>query len=282
MSLHFLVVDVFTDTALQGNQLAVFPRADDIAEEMLLPLACEIHFSETVFVMPPVAGGDARLRIFTPGTKLAFAGHPVLGAAVATGRAPGRDVVRLETGAGIVPVELRNLDAGATSGGMAQPVPRSEDFTPTDELFAALGVNGSELPVRVYDNGVRHAFVVLGNPDAVRGVAPDMGRLARVADSTGVSCRGDAGHHWTTRMFMPAAGIPEDPASGSAAGPLAVHLALHGRIGWGEEITISQGASIGRPSTLLARAEGSAAGPTRVEVGGSAVVVAEGEFRLPS
>ena len=81
-------------------------------------------------------------------------------------------------------------------------------------------------------------------------------------------------------MFAPADGVPEDPATGSAAGPLACHLARHGRIGWGEEIEISQGAEIGRPSTLYARAHGSAEAIERVEVGGSAVVVARGEFRL--
>jgi len=81
-------------------------------------------------------------------------------------------------------------------------------------------------------------------------------------------------------MFAPADGVPEDPATGSAAGPLAVHLARHGRIGWGEEIEIEQGAEVGRPSRLVARAEGSDDGATRVEVGGSAVLVARGEFRL--
>jgi trans-2,3-dihydro-3-hydroxyanthranilate isomerase len=282
MSMRFLIVDVFTDTALQGNQLAVFPHADSIAEAMLLPLAREMHFSETVFVLEPVAGGDARARIFTPGVELAFAGHPVLGTAVVTGRALGLDVVRLETGAGIVPVELRDRETVATSGRMEQPLPRIEDFTSTDALLSALGVDASDLPVRVYDNGVRHAFVALRSLEDLRRVEPDMGRLARVAGNTGINCFAGAGRHWTTRMFMPAAGIPEDPASGSAAGPLAVHLALHGRIGWGEEITISQGAAIGRPSTLLARAQGTSAGATRVEVGGSAVVVAEGEFRLSS
>jgi trans-2,3-dihydro-3-hydroxyanthranilate isomerase len=82
-------------------------------------------------------------------------------------------------------------------------------------------------------------------------------------------------------MFAPGFGVPEDPATGSAAGPLAVHLARHGRTAWGEEIEISQGVEIGRPSTLHARADGSDAGVERVEVGGSAVIVARGEFRLP-
>ena len=83
-------------------------------------------------------------------------------------------------------------------------------------------------------------------------------------------------------MMFGLGGIPEDPATGSAAGPLAVHLARHGRIAWGDEIEISQGAEIGRPSTLYARADGSGDEIERVEVGGSAVTVAHGEFRLPN
>jgi trans-2,3-dihydro-3-hydroxyanthranilate isomerase len=82
-------------------------------------------------------------------------------------------------------------------------------------------------------------------------------------------------------MFAPGGGVAEDPATGSAAGPLAVHLARHGRIGFGDEIEITQGVEIGRPSTLFARADGTAEALERVEVGGSAVIVARGEFRLP-
>ncbi len=97
----------------------------------------------------------------------------------------------------------------------------------------------------------------------------------------GVSTFAGSATNWKTRMFAPAGGVPEDPATGSAAGPLAVHLARHGRIAFGDEIEISQGAEIGRPSTLFARVEGSAEQVENVEVGGSAVTVARGEFRLP-
>jgi trans-2,3-dihydro-3-hydroxyanthranilate isomerase len=101
-----------------------------------------------------------------------------------------------------------------------------------------------------------------------------------VSGLLGVSCFAGTGSRWKVRMFAPGAGVVEDPATGSAAGPLAVHLARHGRIGFGDEIEISQGIEIGRPSTLYARADGSADELERVEVGGSAVIVARGEFRL--
>jgi trans-2,3-dihydro-3-hydroxyanthranilate isomerase len=104
--------------------------------------------------------------------------------------------------------------------------------------------------------------------------------VARVNDR-GTVCFAPAGGDWKMRMFVPGAGVPEDPATGSAAGPLAVHLARHGRIAFGEEIEISQGVEIGRPSRLFARAEGDGGWVERVEVGGSAVVVARGEFTIP-
>ena len=123
-------------------------------------------------------------------------------------------------------------------------------------------------------------FVELESADAVAAVTPDMAALARLTDS-GTSCFAPTDNGWKTRMFAPADGIAEDPATGSAAGPLAVHLARHGRIAFGEEITISQGVELGRPSTLYARADGSAERIERVLVGGSAKIVARGEFTLP-
>ena len=165
---------------------------------------------------------------------------------------------------------------------MTQPVPTVEPYADAAELLAALGVAASELPVEVYDNGLKHVYVALRDEQEVACLAPDLARLATLESVLGVNCFAGSGLRWKTRMFAPADGIPEDPATGSAAGPLAVHLARHGRIAFGDEIEISQGAEIGRPSTLYARAEGSAEKVERVEVGGSAVVVARGEFRLPA
>ena len=103
--------------------------------------------------------------------------------------------------------------------------------------------------------------------------------MARLTHA-GVNCFAGSGKRWKTRMFAPADGVPEDPATGSAAGPLAIHLARHGRIAFGDEIEISQGEELGRPSKLYARVEGTAERIERVEVGGSAVIVARGEFKL--
>ena len=146
-------------------------------------------------------------------------------------------------------------------------------------MLEALGVDRSELPVEAYRNGPDHVYVALENEDAVAAVRPDMDALSELGD-VGANCFAGSGSRWKTRMFAPGLGVPEDAATGSAAGPLAVHLARHGRISFGEEIEIHQGAEIARPSFIHASAHGSADHVERVVVGGSAVVVAEGEYRL--
>jgi trans-2,3-dihydro-3-hydroxyanthranilate isomerase len=276
-----VVADVFTETPLQGNQLAVFTDARDISEELLQPLAREMNYSETVFVLPAEGDGHARIRIFTPTTEIPFAGHPTLGTAFVLAGPLQVDEIRLETGAGVVPVRLERDGQRIVFGRMEQPLPSVEPYEAADDLLAALGVERSELPVEVYDNGLRHVYVTLGSEDDVAALRPDVSRLAELPAVLGINCIAGSGKRWKTRMFAPAGGVPEDPATGSAAGPLAVHVARHGRIAFGDEIEISQGVEIGRPSTLFARVEGSLDQLDRVEVGGSAVVVARGEFRLP-
>jgi trans-2,3-dihydro-3-hydroxyanthranilate isomerase len=276
---RFVVADVFTDMPLQGNQLAVFTDAREISEDLLQPLAKEIGFSETVFVYPSEGDGHARVRIFTPASELPFAGHPTLGTAFVLAGPLQLVEIRLETGVGVIPVRLEREGARISFGWMTQPVPTVKPLKEAEQLLAALGVEASRLPVELYDNGVKYAYVALESEDEVAAVEPDMAALKRL-DFLGANCFAGAGRRWKTRMFAPGDGVPEDPATGSAAGPLACHLARHGLISFGDEIEISQGAEIGRPSKLYARAEGTLERIERVEVGGSAVVVARGEFRL--
>lgn len=276
---RYSVCDVFTDTALAGNPLAVFRDARGISEERLQPIAREINLSETVFVYPAAFGGDARIRIFTPGRELPFAGHPILGTAIVLA-GPDRDTVRLETGRGVVPVRLERRSGRPPFGWMTQPLPSVLAFAAGEALLAAVGAPRSMLPIEAYDNGVRHVFVALDGPDAVARLAPDMGRLAREFADYGVNCFGGGGARWKTRMFAPGHGVVEDPATGSAAGSLAVHLYRHGLVPSGEEIVLSQGAEVGRSSALHARVTADGERVERVEVGGSAVVVGRGELLL--
>jgi trans-2,3-dihydro-3-hydroxyanthranilate isomerase len=276
-ALRYVVVDVFTDTALQGNQLAVFTDAREIDSALMQALAKETNFSETTFVLPPEQGGTAKVRIFNPAEEMRFAGHPVLGTAWVLAVPLQRGVVELETGMGIVPVEIERDESGAlVFGRMEQPVPTIRGVDETEALFAALGVHGSVLPVELYDNGATHILVTLESPEAVAALAPDLPAIARFG-VTGVNCIAGAGGRWKNRMFWPRG---EDPATGSAAGPIACHAARHGLAEWGEWIEISQGSEIGRPSTLFARTDGAGGEIVRVLCGGRAVVVARGEFRL--
>jgi len=277
---RYVICDVFTDRPLTGNPLAVFTDARAIPDRALQALAREINYSETVFVYPPAAGGHARIRIFTPSRELPFAGHPVLGTAFVLAGPLQTSLITLETGMGPVPITLERDGARLTFGRMTQPIPSVEKFDAEDELLAALGVKRSALPVELYVNGPRHVFVTLDTEADVAALRPDMGALARVPGTPTTNCCAGSGRRWKTRAFAPAHGVNEDPATGSAAGPLACHAARHGRIAFGEEIEIVQGVEIGRPSRLHARAEGDREKITRVEVGGAAVVVGRGEFRL--
>ena len=279
-SYRYVIADVFTDTPLAGNQLAVFTDARELPERLMQPLALEFGFSETVFVLPPEDGGHARIRIFMPGKEVPFAGHPTLGTAFVLAAPMQLGVIVLETGNGPVPVELeRDASGRIVFGRMSQPIPTWEPLAEADALLAALGVDRAELPVELYDNGMRHAYIALPTKDAVAALEPDWAAFGRIGGLC-ANCFAGAGASWKTRMFWADDGVGEDAATGSAAGPLAVHLARHGWIPFGEEIEIEQGTEIGRPSQLHARVEGTADGIERVEVGGSAVVVARGEFRL--
>jgi trans-2,3-dihydro-3-hydroxyanthranilate isomerase len=272
---RFVVADVFTDVPFTGNQLAVFTDAREIPEERLQPLAREINFSETVFVYPAAGDGHARMRIFTPALELPFAGHPVLGTAFVLGGPLQLDELHLETGVGVVPVRLERDGPRIAFGWMQQPVVVPEEYEPADELLALLGLEKSGLPVELYRQGPGHVLIELDTPEEVAALRPNADALLDLS-SYGTVCFARDGESWKARVFVPAHGVLEDAATGSAAGPLALHLARHGRIGFGDEIVIRQGAEIGRPSTLYALARS----PEEVEVGGSAVVVARGEFRL--
>jgi len=281
-SFRYVIVDVFSKRPLAGNQLAVFTNAEPIPEHLLQPLAKEIGFSETVFCYPAEAEGHVRIRIFTPASELPFAGHPTLGTAFVLAAPMQLGSIGLETGSGLVTVELERGGSGRILfGRMSQPLPRVEPFARAAELLAALGLERSELPVELYDNGIAHVFVALDSEERVAALAPDSKALAAFG-SIGVNCFAGAGEKWKTRCFVSGLGISEDPATGSAAGPLALHLARHGAVSFGEEIEIRQGEEIGRPSFLYASAHGTSEAVLRIEVGGCAVVVARGEFALPS
>jgi trans-2,3-dihydro-3-hydroxyanthranilate isomerase len=271
---RYLVVDAFSRDPLAGNPVAVFFDAADLTAHLMQRIAREMNLSEVTFVLPPQRGGDAHIRIFTPVNELPFAGHPILGTAVALGQTLGKDSLRLETAAGVIPVELHD-DDGAAAVRMRQPVPVWEPYKRAAELLAALGVPAATAPVEVYRNGPRHVLVGLASVSALSALRPDHRALGEFPDMA-ANCFAGSGTRWRNRMFSPAYGVVEDAATGSAAGPLAIHLARHGLAGYGQELEILQGVEMGRPSLMRATAEGQGEHVREVTVGGHGAIAARG------
>ncbi|HET9933344.1 MAG TPA: PhzF family phenazine biosynthesis protein [Polyangiaceae bacterium] len=277
--LRYVLCDVFTNQALTGNPLAVFTDARTLSSDTMQAIAREMNLSETVFVLPPSVGGHAKIRIFTPRAELKFAGHPTLGSAFVLGGPLQAETVRLETGVGIIPVRLDRDGAKIAFGWMQQKVPSATPFTRAAELLEALGVERSLAPVVAYDNGAQHVYVVVSSFEAVASLRPRLDRIAEIAEQT-VNVCAISGARAKTRAFAPRHGIAEDPATGSAAGPLTVHLAEHGLAAFGEQLIIEQGTEIQRPSELYAIAHGERGNVTSVDVGGSAVIIGRGELNI--
>ncbi|MGW5054045.1 PhzF family phenazine biosynthesis protein [Actinokineospora sp. NPDC004072] len=188
----------------------------------------------------------------------------------------GEELV-METGMGKVPFRLYRVGGVVRGASMRQPLPVWEEYEGAEHLLRALGLEGSTVPVVAYRNGPRHVFVGVADEAALAAVRPDLRMLAEHEDMA-ANCFAPAGDVWRTRMFSPAYGVAEDAATGSAAGPLALHLARYGLAGYGDGITIRQGVEMGRPSTMYAKVTGSAEGIERIDVAGAAVVVARGTF----
>lgn len=290
---QYVIVDVFTTVALQGNPLAVFPDAVGIPAERMQLIAREMNLSETTFVLPARADGDRYVRIFTPINELPFAGHPVLGTAAVLGVSTAVDRLRLETAGGTIPIDFSHRRERTVTAAMRQPIPVREPYARQGDLLDALGLESSTLPVDAYRNGPRHVYVGVESEAALARLRPDLRALAGHPDMAAICFTrsgdfeeaGDAGgsegsegsgERWRMRMFSPAYGVSEDAGTGSAAGPLAVHLARYGLVPFGKRIEIVQGVEMGRPSQMFARAEGNSRRLDTVEVEGSAVITARG------
>lgn len=276
---RFYIADVFTDKPYAGNQLGVFPDAQGLSERAMQAIARELNFAETTFVLPP-----ARVRIFTPGSEMQFAGHPTVGTAAVLAHLrkmdlPGRIV--LEEGIGPVPVELSRRGAQIYAEfTIEKPVELPAERVDMAAAAAALSLpETAVLEAWFASGGVRFAFVRLADRAAVDRAELDRAAWNRHFKGAWASqlyfFAGDEEIY--ARMFAPALGILEDPATGSAAVGLAGVLAS--RLPGAEGIStfqISQGVAMGRPSRLEATAEKRAGRVVRVKVGGTTVITAEG------
>lgn len=276
-------LDVFTATPLTGNGLAVVHGADDIDDARMLGFARETRLSETTFVQsPPDGEADYVNRIWTMGGELPFAGHPSLGTAVAVALERGHDEATFvqQTPAGLQPCEVRISGRHAAASMLQEPAAFGEELEP-GEALAALGLDPRlavpELPEQVVSTGVKHVMAPISDPAALAGARPDREALAGLIERTGTVvvfvAHVDAGSgEVRARSFAAAEGIGEDPATGSAAGPLCAHTAA--RIGV-ERLRILSGVEMGRPSVMHAQLEGD-----RVRVSGDVVVLFDGTIHL--
>lgn len=279
--LPYEVVDVFTDRAFAGNPLAVVFDTDDLTTTQLQALANEFALSETAFPQAADApGADYRLRIFTPTVELPFAGHPSVGAAavlLARGQVgPGRVVQ--SCGAGLLVLDVGPGEVELTGG--APEVGPAVEVRP---LLAALGLSGDDVAGPAGQAGCGLPFTyLLVREDALGRLEPDLAALRRLDLATGVSVTSWSDGRARSRVLVPSVGVAEDPATGSAAVGLGVHLAASGLLADGSQAyVVEQGAEIGRPSTMRCSVEVRGGRARRVTVRGTVVPVARGEIRRP-
>ncbi len=271
-TLRYVIVDVFTTTPLEGNPLAVFTGGDGLDDATMQALARETNLSETTFLQRAVDGGTARLRIFTPSQEIPFAGHPIIGSAWVIARATPIHTIGFETGMGLIPVAIEREGGTLVGARMTQPDPL---IGPADvdviELGEALGTPLVGEPM-LAANGLTHLLCPVAD---VSTAQPNMSALERHAVHTIYLWSPPQGDTLRTRMFSPLDGIFEDPATGSAAGALGVHLLASGVVEPGR-IVMHQGVEMQRPSWI----EVDVAPGEPPRVGGSCTVVARGEFQL--
>ena len=301
--MRYLHYDVFTDTLFEGNQLAVFPDARGLPAELMQTIAKEMNFAESTFILPAESSDtDVRMRIFTPGAELPMAGHPTIGSTFALAHlgtiTAGRAKWVFGLGVGPTPVELTWEGDRLSFAWMDQ---RPPDYrtppSPRADIVRAAGVDpaavdATGLPVEEISCGVNFIFVPVRTRAAVDAAEPDLAALRRLESAfpgrhTAVfifSTEGvDPAVTAYSRMFAPNLGVAEDPATGGASGPLASYLYKHGLVRRDRmhDMVSLQGVKMGRPSRIHMRITDDGNGViTRVQVGGKAVRVGEGEIDL--
>jgi len=297
MKRRFFTLDVFTQTKFAGNPLAVVLESEELDTAGMQAIAREFNHPETVFVFRPRDENNlAALRIFTPAAELPFAGHPTVGTAVLLAILDGADAPRefvLEEKIGNVPCrfEPKTADTGYVRFTIPSPPAPAGELPGRKEIAAALSLAPGDIgfddavPSR-WSGGNAFSFVPLKNLDAMARCRPDPATFEKVFGIDGpgmvyLFCKetADAGNDFHARMFAPLRGIPEDPATGSAAAAFAGLLVASGRYGDGEHlIRIEQGYEMGRPSLIelgLSMRDGQLASAS---VGGNAVIVTEGSI----
>ena len=300
--MRYLHYDVFTDTMFEGNQLAVFEDARGLSTAQMQAITREMNFSESTFILPvEAAGTDVRMRIFTPGTELPMAGHPVIGSTFALAELgvikKGQASFVFGLNVGPTRVELTWAGDRLSFAWMDQrtpdfraPVSASADIIRSIGIDPAV-VDATALPLEEVSCGNAFMLVPVKTRAAVDAAEADIAAMKKLKSAfpgghVGVLFftmdTGDPDVTVYSRMFAPSAGIVEDPATGSAAGPLGSYLVKHGVVHRNEMrgMVNLQGVAMGRPSRLHMRIEEEEGAITRVQVGGTSVLVGKGEIAL--
>ena len=297
-SYRLRTVDVFTERVLSGNPLAVVLGAEGLSDATMQAIAREMNLSETTFVLPPEHGGTARVRIFTPAAELPFAGHPTIGTAwvlIDEGITPAQaDELTLEEAVGPVPVRVERNRRRTLLWMTHPPVRFGAVVAEQAALATALGLPASDLasgiPVQVASTGVPFVYVALKDPSAVDNATSNGERLGRVLGAYGLPpvflFAVQESHRLYSRMFGPhsVTQVTEDPATGSASGPLGAFAVRYGLVPRASDVVIvsEQGTKIRRKSIVhikLAYADGDES-PSKIEVGGSVVPVLTSSLNL--
>ena len=295
------LVDVFTDRAFGGNPLAVFLDGKGMSDALMQAIAKEFNLSETTFVLPPQNPAcDFRVRIFTPANELPMAGHPTVGTTFVLARAglvrpeTGRTTITLEEGVGPIPVTIDWKDGQPSFIEMQQPLPEFgqpiEDRAGTAEMLSLEpeAIRGG-LPIQVVSCGVPFLFVPVKSLEAIRRVRFRIDVAEKLKLSSGntfvftmeTEFPGSGVH---SRMLAPLLGVPEDPATGGASGPLGCYLVRHKVLASDGELRVvsEQGVEMGRPSFLHIRIRHTGDEITAVHVGGSCCYMGSGQLELPN
>lgn len=297
--LRYQLVDVFTGERFGGNPLAVFTNGRGLETEMMQRIAKELNLSETVFVLPPDdPANDYKMRIFTPALELPMAGHPTIGTAFVLARehlvniSAEKPLIRLEEQVGVIPVEFDFQDDGRLLVTMEQPSPTfGPEFEDRATIADMLSLDVSaldDLPLQVVSCGVPFLFIPIKTLDAIGAIkvrtdvwekaVKDHAEQHLFAFSRQVE-RDDSTVH--SRMFAPAMGIAEDPATGGASGPLGCYLVKHGLVTGSPAVIVSeQGMEMGRPSFIHIQIDHSGGDFKRVSVGGQSVYIGEGVIEI--
>ncbi len=290
----YTLLDVFTNTRFGGNQLAVFSDSGDLSTEMMQQIANELNLSESAFVQPAtVAEADYRVRFFTPKIELPMAGHPTVGTAYALARQGlhTQPTLRLQQNVGVINVEIEN-DADDLTIWMNQPLPEFGNiFEDTQILADILSIPASGIdtnyPAQVVSTGVPFLYIPIRDIATMNSLkvrldlwekylkdyaTPHIFTFSRETQHAGSTVH--------SRMFAPAMGIAEDPATGAASGPLGAYLKKYNLVGQAEHIISEQGIMMGRPSFIQIDVSMANGEFSKIRIGGQSVLIGEGQLYI--